>query len=116
VPEGTGTESMVDRMRRDLTRARRSGDTAAVTALRTALSALANAEAVPVPEPAARPSPPAWSPDVPRRALTPADQRAVLVAEIADRQDTVDLYTDHGRPQEASELRRQIQVLAAYLD
>ena len=67
MPEGTGTESMVDRMRRDLTRARQAGDTTAVTALRTALSALANAEAVPAPEPAAGPSPPAWTPDVPRR-------------------------------------------------
>ena len=40
----------------------------------------------------------------------------MLAAEIADRQDTIDLYTHHGRPREASELRGQIQVLAAYLD
>ena len=114
--EQSGTESLVERMRRDLTRARRAGDASAVTALRTALSAFANAEAIPAPEPAARPSPPGWAPDLPRRNLSAGDRRAILEEEIADRRHTVELYTGHGRGQEASELRRQIEVLEGYLD
>jgi uncharacterized protein YqeY len=108
-------EPLPERMRRDLRQARTDGDQAAVTALRTALAAMANAEAPALGPAASRPTPPGWQPDVARLDLSEADLEAVVVAEIADRRDTIELYVEHGRRPEADRLEAEIGVLNRYL-
>jgi len=83
---------LADRLRADLTTALRARDRARASVLRTVLGAIANAEAVPVPQGA---PPLAQGPiagaalglgaaEVPRRELTEDDVRAILVAERDD--------------------------------
>ncbi len=104
-------------MRGDLTAARRDRDAAAVTALRTALAAVANAQAPPLPATSSGqpPQPPGVRAEVDRLVLTAADIDAVLAAEITDRLDTIALYEAHGRADQAGELRAQVAVLRRYL-
>jgi uncharacterized protein len=101
-------------MRADLVRARLDRDQVAVSALRTTLAAMANAEAPPAPPVPAR-EPPTHRPDVDRLELSDDDRRAIVAAEIADRRQTMAVYERHDRPAEAAELARQIEVLEAYL-
>ncbi len=108
--------SLVERMRSDLARARRDHDGPAVSALRTSLSAMANAEAPPLPTPEAGrpPQAPEARPDVDRLVLSGSDLEAILAAEVADREDTIAIYERHGRVDEADDLRAQVAVLRSY--
>lgn len=63
-------------------RAAMGRDRVAVSALRVALAALANAEAVPVGEV------PAGATEVARRELTEVERRAVVAAVVAEHPDT----------------------------
>jgi uncharacterized protein len=111
-----------DQLGRALRQALKARDTIAVSALRSALSAIANAEAV---EPA---SPPAGSSeyiagavsgpgggDVPRRTLTDADVAEIVRAEIADRLRAADDYRRSARTERAERLQREASVLTAQL-
>lgn len=100
---------LADRLRADLTTALRARDRASASVLRTVLGAIANAEAVPVPQAA---PPVAEGPiagavlglgaaEVPRRELTEDDVRAIVRAERDD-------LLAHDMPAEAA-------VLAPYL-
>ena len=79
--------SMEDRMRADLRQAMKDRDGPAVVALRTALAAIANAEAVP--------DDGSFAPthgrlvDHPRRVLTPDDVLAIVRHQIDDRRATI---------------------------
>jgi uncharacterized protein len=112
-----------DQLGRALRQALKARDTIAVSALRSALSAIANAEAV---EPAA--SPPAGSSeyiasavsgpgggDVPRRTLTDADVTEIVRAEIADRLRAADDYRRSAKTERAERLQREASVLTAQL-
>jgi uncharacterized protein YqeY len=113
------------RMRADLTAAMKSRDTDAVSALRTALAAFDDAGAVPAPEPAA--GPPATSEyvagtsvglgsaEVARRELTMGDLHSVLRAQIDERVAEADTYAAHGKSTAADRIRREADVLRAYL-
>ena len=99
-------------MRADLRRALKDHDRPAVIALRTALAAIANAEAVP--------DDGAFTPtrdqlvDHPRLVLTPADVVAVVRQQIDDRRETIAEIAAHDGPATA-DLSAEIDVLERYV-
>ena len=109
-------------LRDELLQARRAGDRALTSMLRTALAGLANAEAVPeVADDGAETSahvagarPGLGAADVPRRALTAAERRAVVAAEVASLEEAASVY-DALDPARAAEARRGAAVLADVL-
>ncbi|HEX3201485.1 MAG TPA: UvrD-helicase domain-containing protein [Actinomycetes bacterium] len=126
------------RMRRALTAAMKARDRSAVTALRSALAAIDNAEVVDPantpPATARRPGPgkaPPGDPpgegriagaalgvgaaEVERRTLTPAETQAIVREEVTERQAAADAYERAGRSGPAERLRAEAEVLTAYL-
>jgi uncharacterized protein len=103
-----------------LTGALRRRDKVAASALRSGLSALANAEAV-SPVPLAGTSSPHvagaaagfGAAEAPRRTLTPAEAEQVIAAEISERQAAADGYDQAGHPERAGRLRQEAEVLRA---
>ena len=114
---------MVTRMRADLPVAMKARDAAAVSALRTGLAAIANAEAPPVPsvssgaEASRVPVEPAVGRLVEhaRLELTGADVERILRDEIADCHDTIAAIEPHGRDADVDDLRAEIDVLERYV-
>jgi uncharacterized protein YqeY len=100
-------------------------DKDAVAVLRTALAAFDNAEAVAAPP--STPGPPATSEhvagssvglgsaEVARRELTMGDLHSVLRAQIDERVAEADTYAAHGKSTAADRIRREADVLRAYL-
>ena len=96
----------------------------ATFALRSALSAIGNAGAVPAP---AGPVTPAASPylagsatglgagEAPRRGLTQADLAGSVRAEAAERETAAGRYEHAGQPDRAGTLRREAAILRAAL-
>ena len=124
------------RLRAALPRAMKSGDRVAVSALRSTLAALDNAEAVDAAavdaaavDAAAGDTAAAGgsglaierSPvgvgaaDRPRRVLTAADVDRLVRAEVAEREQAAREYDRVGRPEQAQRLRAEAAVLAAHL-
>jgi len=101
-----------------LTGALRRRDKVAVSALRSGLSALANAEAV-SPVPLAGTSSPhiagaaagLGAAEAPRRTLSPAEAEQVIAAEISERLAAADGYDQAGHAERAGQLRREADVL-----
>ena len=106
-------------------------DTVAASALRSALSAIANAEAVSLP--AASSGPPARSAaqssphfagavaglgaaEVSRREVTEDESAAIAAAEAADRRAAARDYQAAGHADRADRLRREAQAIEAALD
>ena len=106
-------------LRRDLTSAMRARDRAAVSALRSALSAIENAEAVPIeqrsPADGVGPVAGAGATDVARRELTDADVLAIVEREAGDRTDSAEQYDRLGQHDHAQRLRAEADVLSRYL-
>ena len=119
------TEKLRERLGTGLRDALKARDAAAIAALRSALAAIDNAEAVPSHQtPTAADS---WehvagsvaglrTTEGERRVLTPAQLDDIVRAEITDRREAADTYTHAGRHERAEELRRQADVLADMLD
>ena len=126
---GTGAGPAADlpaRLRRALAEALRARDTIAVSALRSALGAIGNAEAV---EPGAAGLVGPGSPGGPgsphvagavaglgaaemaRRALTAAEVEQIVRSEAAEREDAARGYERGGHADRAARLRREAQVL-----
>jgi uncharacterized protein YqeY len=112
------TDDLTARLRAALPPAMRARDTAAVTALRSALAAIANAEAVPTEAPSgtftaigAGSALGVGATEAPRRDLTAADIAAIVRAEIADRRTAAEEYDQHGRADHAARLRAEADVL-----
>lgn len=113
------------RLRAGLTAAMKARDKDAVAALRTALAAIDNAEAVPpvptVAGPAATSESIAGaavglrSTEVARRELTPDDLQVVLRAQVDERHTEAATYDGLGRADAAERLRREAAVLETYL-
>ena len=118
---GEENEPLRQRLRAAVPHAMKSGDRVALAALRGALAALDNAEAV---------DPPAASPaagaierspigvgaaELPRRALSPDDVDRLVRAEIAEREAAAREYDRCGRPDRAQRLRAEAAVLSAHL-
>jgi uncharacterized protein len=101
-----------------LTGALRGRDKLAASALRSGLSALANAAAV-RPVPLAGTSSPhiagaaagLGAAEAPRRALTAAEAEQVIAAEISERLAAADGYDQAGHSERAGLLRREADVL-----
>ncbi len=120
----TDPHALRARMRTDLTAAMKARDKDAVAALRTGLAAVDNAEAVAAPQPS---GPPATSEhvagttaglgtaEVARRVLSLDDVHALVAAQVAERAAEADRYESLGRPDDAARLRREAEVLRAYL-
>jgi uncharacterized protein len=115
------------RLRAALRDALKTRDVVAAFAVRSALGAIGNAEAVPADEGSAPPiragsayvaqaAAGAGATEVSRRQLSPADLRAIVEAEISERQATADQYEQAGHGDRAETLRREAQVLQAVLD
>jgi uncharacterized protein YqeY len=122
-----------DRLRRALPAAIRARDTVAVAALRSALAAIDNAEAVDpeAVEPQADHAPASdagshpgvagsvagvGAGEVARRPLTAWEIEETVRAEVVERQIVARIYEGAGRFDQAERLRREAQLLNAYLD
>jgi uncharacterized protein len=114
---------IVARLRRALTTALSSRDMVAAAAIRSALAAVGNAEAVPVPdgsqparartgsEHVAGATAGLGAAEAARRHLSEADIAAIVLAEIAERHAAADQYDGLGRADQAERLRREAAAL-----
>jgi uncharacterized protein len=121
--QATGAEALRAALRHGLTTALKARDTDAMAALRTAIAAIDNAQAVP----AAGLNPPAASAHVAgarrgvgsteaaRRQLSSSELRDLLRDQIAEHAREADRYADLGQADAAQRLRRQARTLGAYL-
>jgi uncharacterized protein len=114
-----GTDVRV-RLRLALREALRARDMVAVSALRSALAAIGNAEAIdPGPTPAATADNPyvagavadPGAGEARRRRLSAADIDQILRAEISEREAAAREYERRGRPDQAGRLRSEARVL-----
>ncbi len=115
-----GSGDLRGRMSAALTDAMRARDRVAVSALRSALSAVANAEAVPidtVPRAGAveQARLGAGAADAPRRELTEADVRLIVGAEVAEHDRATAHLRDAGRPDDAARVAAEADVLRELL-
>ncbi|WP_078326605.1 GatB/YqeY domain-containing protein [Mycobacteroides salmoniphilum] len=109
-------------MRTDLTAAMKARNGPAVSALRTAIAAIDNAESVDHTAQKtldnthiAGATRGLGSAEVARRVLSPADVRAILRAQIDDRATEAERYDTLGQAQAAARLREEAGVIAGYL-
>jgi hypothetical protein len=117
---GTG-DDLRERLRDGLRAALRSRDMVAAAALRSALGAIANAEAVPVDQSAADPTTSQHvagaaaglgAAEAQRRGLTGAEVGQIVDAEITERMAAAADYEGRGYAEQARRLRREARVLA----
>jgi uncharacterized protein len=121
--------SVWSRLQLALRAAMKDRDTVAMSALRSALGAIANAEAVPLPEASARrPAPPSENvpiaggvaglggAEIDRRVLTEEEAAAIAAAEAADRRAAARDYQAAGHPDRAGRLLREAQAIESALD
>lgn len=108
-----------ERMRAALTVAMKSRDRQAITALRSTLGAIDNAEAVDVAEHRAGSVEGSAAglgvAEVARRELTEGDIEQIVRAEIAERHTVAEEYDGHGRAEHAADLRAQAEALTDLL-
>jgi len=89
-------------------------DATSVAALRSALSAIDNAEAVDRSTPTARLG--VGAADVARRELSTEEVLAILRTEVAERTSAAAEYELLGRTEQAARLRAEAATLASYLE
>ena len=101
----------------------RQRDEASTAALRSALAAIANAEAVVVPDgprsapgPIAKSVPGVGAAEAPRRQLSQAEVVAIIRREVSDREAAARFYEAIGRAAAADRLKKELAVLRAHLD
>lgn len=110
-------------LHRRLTDAMKARDKVASDALRSAMAAIGNAEAVPVDDspmtgtdsPVAGAAVGVGATEADRRELTLDDVRQILTDEVEDRQSAARELDTVGHPDRADVLRRQADVLAQVL-
>jgi uncharacterized protein len=118
---GTGGRSVRDKLGQALRQALRDRDPTATAAIRSALAAIDNAEAVADPMPVTTASSPyiagaapgAGAAEVARREPSGADAIAIVRAEIAQRIEAADRYGEAGRADRAARLRGEADALQA---
>ncbi|GAA4914296.1 GatB/YqeY domain-containing protein [Stackebrandtia albiflava] len=114
---------MLDDMRTGLKSAMKQRDRVAVAALRSALAAVDNAGAVPVDDTAEAGTGNAHvagsvglgAGETARRHLTDADVRAVVAAEVRERNSAAEEYERLGQTETAERLRAEAEVLNRHL-
>jgi uncharacterized protein len=115
--------SLPDRLQAALRAALKARDTAAASAVRSALAAIGNAEAVPAPttQPGRTSQHVAGSvaglgaAEASRRVLTEAEMASIVTTEIAERRAAAARYEQTGHGERASRLRREADVLAVVM-
>ena len=113
-----------DRLRGALKGVLATRDRTAVAALRSAIAALDNAEAVPVAReraavmegPIAGAAAGVGATEAPRRRLSDRDAQAIVEGQVRERLVAADEYDRLGRSEAAERLRREAGVLAVHLD
>ncbi|TDD71287.1 hypothetical protein E1262_06660 [Jiangella aurantiaca] len=119
----TDVQALRTRLRTDLAAAMKARRPEVVTALRTALAAVDNAEAVDLPqdlaaansEHVAGANAGLGAAEAERRELSVGDVRAILRSQVAERRTEADRYDAHGRHDAADRLRREADALGLYL-
>ena len=104
---------MRERLTGALRKAMKDRDSVAVDVLRSLMSAIDNAGAIPVTRPASPMSRP--SGEAPRRELSAAEVDQVLRAEAAERQAAAADYEQRGLRDEAGRLEAQLRIVAGFL-
>ncbi len=99
----------------ELITAMKSQDRVTMMAIRSVLSAIANKEAVPAPAVSSIDGPVKGYADVPRRELTPAEVRLVVMDEVDERRNSADYLTTAGKHDEAAALFEQVKILERFL-
>lgn len=113
--------SLRERLRAALPAAMKARDRTAMSALRSTLSAIDNAEAVDRPAGADRglsieqSAVGVGAMEVARRGLSEDDVERIVRAEIADRESAAEGYAQSGRVEQAGKLRAEAAVLAGLL-
>jgi uncharacterized protein len=121
---GAGIRS---RLQTALRAAMKERDAVAVSGLRSALAAIANAEAVPLPTaPSGRPPagdqhvagsvPGPGGGEASRRAITEDEATAIAVAEVTERRTAARDYEAAGHPDRARRLLREARAIESALD
>lgn len=109
--------SVRESLKRDLKQAMKERNRASVSTIKSTLSAIDNAEAVPVEDPG--PSNPlgtgGFARDVPRRDLTDDDIAVILHAEAQELRSALAEYESRGYDAKAEEMRAGLRVLARYI-
>jgi uncharacterized protein YqeY len=118
---GEPQHSLRQRLRTALPAALKQRDSVAVSALRSTIAAIDNAEAVGGAEAfhgslAIEQTPVgAGAAEVPRRVLTDAQVNDLVRAEVAEREAAAGDYERAGRPERAGRLRAEARVLSEHL-
>ena len=118
-----GPRALRDALRRDLASAMKAREPDAVSALRTAIAAIDNAEAVPAPDERAATTSGhiagaragLGAAEAARRDLTGSQQQAILRDQITGYTTEADRYEALGHPDAARRLRDQARLLTGYL-
>lgn len=97
----------------ELIMAMKSQDRPAITVLRSVLGAIANAEAVAVPQQTGDPL--IGFADVPRKELSPQQIKLVVLDEVEKRRNSIGYYGKAGRQEEAEALEKEVAILERYL-
>ena len=106
--------SMRKRLKNDLPNAIKLRNSAAVTAIRTMLAAIDNAEAV---DPRDLSTPVyGRTNDVPRKRLTEQDIQDIVQLEAIARRSAIVKYEQLGSHEAADQLRAELDVINRYLD
>jgi len=108
----TAVERVRERIAQELRLGMKARDASRVATLRSFAAALDNATAVPIPSRIL----PSEDIEVPRKALSLEDVRAVLKREIAERRDAAFTLTAHACFEEAATVEAEIEVLQQYVD
>ncbi|KLI06152.1 glutamyl-tRNA amidotransferase [Mycolicibacterium conceptionense] len=118
----TPAELWREKLRRSLLSARKSRDTVGVSAIRSALSAIDNAETPQADQTDTRIGgtiagavPGVGSTETARRVLTDAEIRGLIQSEVDERLTAADEYIATGHHERATDLRSQAAVLAQVL-
>jgi uncharacterized protein YqeY len=106
--------SLPHRLAADLVVARKARDDVAVSALRTTLAALANAEAPVAPERSSAAPPVVGLVEHERLTLGPQDHARILREQIAVRVEAAAEYDAIGQPEAAATVRAEVAVLQRY--
>ncbi len=119
----TPAELWRNRLRESLLSARKARDTISTAAIRSALSAIDNAETPQTDQTDTRIGgaiagavPGVGSTEIGRRTLTDAEIRGLIQAEVHERLSAAGEYIANGHHERASELKSQAAVLARELD
>ena len=108
----TEEERVRERIAQELRVAMKARDASRITALRSFAASLDNATAVPLPARIL----PNENVEVPRKALSLGDVRALLLREIAERRHAVFTLKAHACFKEAAAVEGELAVLEQYID